>query len=54
MEMRTCVVKRVRAHCAAESATPGTVLGGSPADFRKLIADDTEKGSNVIRVTNSF
>jgi tripartite-type tricarboxylate transporter receptor subunit TctC len=27
----------------------GTVLPGSPADFGKLIADDTEKWGNVIR-----
>jgi tripartite-type tricarboxylate transporter receptor subunit TctC len=27
----------------------GTVLPGSPADFRKLIADETEKWAKVIR-----
>jgi hypothetical protein len=27
----------------------GTVLPGSPADFGKLIADDTEKWAKVIR-----
>jgi tripartite-type tricarboxylate transporter receptor subunit TctC len=30
----------------------GTVLPGSPADFRKLIADETEKGGKVIRAAN--
>jgi tripartite-type tricarboxylate transporter receptor subunit TctC len=30
----------------------GTVLAGSPADFGKLIADETEKWSNVIRALN--
>jgi len=30
----------------------GTVLGGSPADFGKLIADETEKWGEVIRAAN--
>ena len=30
----------------------GTVLVGSPADFGKLIADETEKWGNVIRALN--
>jgi tripartite-type tricarboxylate transporter receptor subunit TctC len=30
----------------------GMVLGGSPADFGKLIADETEKWRNVIRLAN--
>jgi tripartite-type tricarboxylate transporter receptor subunit TctC len=30
----------------------GTPLVGSPADFGKLIADDTEKWGNVIRALN--
>ena len=30
----------------------GTVLGGSPADFGKLIADETEKWGKVIRAAN--
>src|SRR5262245_4618923 len=30
----------------------GTVLAGSPADFGKLIADDTEKWSKVIQAAN--
>jgi tripartite-type tricarboxylate transporter receptor subunit TctC len=30
----------------------GTVLGGSPADFGKLIADETEKWGKVIRTAN--
>jgi tripartite-type tricarboxylate transporter receptor subunit TctC len=30
----------------------GMILGGSPADFGKLIADDTEKWSKVIRTAN--
>jgi tripartite-type tricarboxylate transporter receptor subunit TctC len=29
-----------------------TVLGGSPADFSKLIAEDTEKWAKVIRAGN--
>jgi hypothetical protein len=27
----------------------GTVLPGSPADFRKLIADETEKWAKVVK-----
>lgn len=30
----------------------GTPLPGSPADFGKLIADETEKWSKVIRAAN--
>jgi tripartite-type tricarboxylate transporter receptor subunit TctC len=30
----------------------GTPLVGSPADFRKLIADDTEKWGKVIKTAN--
>jgi tripartite-type tricarboxylate transporter receptor subunit TctC len=30
----------------------GTPLVGSPADFGKLIADETEKWANVIRAAN--
>jgi tripartite-type tricarboxylate transporter receptor subunit TctC len=30
----------------------GTVLGGTPADFGKLIADETEKWGKVIRTAN--
>jgi tripartite-type tricarboxylate transporter receptor subunit TctC len=30
----------------------GTVLGGSPADFGKLIADETVKWGKVIRAAN--
>ena len=30
----------------------GTVLPGSPADFGKLIADETEKWAKVIRAAN--
>jgi tripartite-type tricarboxylate transporter receptor subunit TctC len=30
----------------------GTALGGSPADFGKLIADETEKWAKVIRLAN--
>jgi hypothetical protein len=29
-----------------------TVLSGSPADFGKLIADETEKWARVIRAAN--
>jgi hypothetical protein len=30
----------------------GTILGGSPADFGKLIVDETEKWGKVIRAAN--
>ena len=30
----------------------GTVLPGSPADFGKLLVDDTEKWGKVIRTAN--
>ena len=30
----------------------GTVLPGSPADFGKLVADETEKWGKVIRAAN--
>ena len=30
----------------------GTMLPGTPADFGKLIADETEKRGNVIRALN--
>ena len=30
----------------------GSILRGSPADFGKLIADDTEKWAKVIRAAN--
>jgi hypothetical protein len=30
----------------------GTALAGSPADFGKLIADETEKWAKVIRAAN--
>jgi tripartite-type tricarboxylate transporter receptor subunit TctC len=30
----------------------GTLLAGSPADFGKLIADETEKWGKVIRAAN--
>ena len=30
----------------------GTLLSGSPADFGKLIADETEKWAKVIRANN--
>ena len=29
----------------------GTLLPGSPADFRKIVADETEKWARVIRFT---
>jgi tripartite-type tricarboxylate transporter receptor subunit TctC len=34
------------------TALGGTVLTGSPADFVKLIADETEKWGKVIRAAN--
>jgi tripartite-type tricarboxylate transporter receptor subunit TctC len=30
----------------------GTVLAGSPADFGKLVAEETEKWGKVIRAAN--
>ena len=30
----------------------GVVLAGSPSDFGKLVADETEKWANVIRAAN--
>jgi tripartite-type tricarboxylate transporter receptor subunit TctC len=30
----------------------GTVVPGSPADFGRLVADDTEKWAKVIRIAN--
>jgi hypothetical protein len=30
----------------------GTAMGGSPADFGKLIADETEKWGKVVRAAN--
>jgi len=30
----------------------GIVIGGSPADFGKLIAEETEKWAKVIRAAN--
>jgi tripartite-type tricarboxylate transporter receptor subunit TctC len=30
----------------------GTAMGGSPADFGKLIADETEKWAKVVRAAN--
>ena len=30
----------------------GIAIGGSPADFGKLIADETEKWAKVIRAAN--
>ena len=30
----------------------GTALAGSPADFGKLIADETEKWAKVVRAAN--
>ena len=34
------------------AALDGAMLGGSPADFGKLIADETEKWGKVIRAAN--
>jgi hypothetical protein len=31
----------------------GTVLAGSPADFGKLIADETEKWGKVVKFTGA-
>jgi tripartite-type tricarboxylate transporter receptor subunit TctC len=36
----------------ARLAEQGSILAGSPADFRKLIAGDTEKWAKVIRAAN--
>src|SRR5262245_2320413 len=56
------IVKRLNKEVNAGLADPklkaqladlgGTVLAGSPADFAKLIADETEKWGNVIRALN--
>jgi tripartite-type tricarboxylate transporter receptor subunit TctC len=40
---------KIKAHL---ELTGGTVLPGSPADFGKLIADETEKWAKVIRAAN--
>ena len=40
---------KIKALLVAEHAT---VLGGSPADFGKFIADETEKWAKVIRAAN--
>ena len=40
---------KIKARLSVEGAT---VLGGSPADFGKLIADETEKWAKVIRAAN--
>ena len=40
---------KIKARLAALGAT---VLQGSPADFGKLIADETEKWARVVRDTN--
>jgi tripartite-type tricarboxylate transporter receptor subunit TctC len=31
----------------------GTTLGGSPVDFRKLIADETEKWAKVVKFSGA-
>jgi hypothetical protein len=31
----------------------GTALAGSPADFRKLIADETEKWAKVVKFSGA-
>jgi tripartite-type tricarboxylate transporter receptor subunit TctC len=31
----------------------GTILGGSPADFRKLIAEETEKWDKVVKYSGA-
>jgi tripartite-type tricarboxylate transporter receptor subunit TctC len=40
---------KIKAHLADLG---GTVLPGSPADFGKLVADETEKWGKVIRAAN--
>jgi tripartite-type tricarboxylate transporter receptor subunit TctC len=40
---------KIRARIAASG---GNALAGSPADFGKLIADETEKWAKVIRAAN--
>ena len=40
---------RIRARLAEVG---GTVLAGTPAEFSKLIADETEKWAKVIRAAN--
>jgi len=56
------IVARLNAEINAALADPkmkarfadlgGTVLPGSPADFGKLLADETEKWGKVIRTAN--
>ena len=56
------IVDRLNAEINAALADPkmkarfadlgGTVLPGSPADFGKLLADETEKWGKVIRTAN--
>jgi tripartite-type tricarboxylate transporter receptor subunit TctC len=36
----------------AQLELSGTILSGSPADFGKLMADETEKWAKVIRAAN--
>ena len=38
---------------ARASSDGGTVLPGSPADFGKLIADDTEKWGKVVKFSGA-
>jgi tripartite-type tricarboxylate transporter receptor subunit TctC len=58
----TEIVDRLNKEISAALADPkmkarladlgGTVLPGTPADFARLIADDTEKWGKVIRAAN--
>jgi hypothetical protein len=42
-------VERNRPRRAAHADLGGTLLPGSPADFGKLIADETEKWGKVVK-----
>ena len=60
--MPTAIIDKLNKEINAAVADPkikarladlgGTVLAGSPADFGKLIAEDTEKWGKVIRAAN--
>ena len=42
-----------RAMAARLTDTGGIVLPGSPADFGKLLADETEKWANVVKASGA-
>ena len=44
---------RVCAYLSRLADLVGAVLAGSPADFRKLIADETEKWGKVVKFSGA-